>query len=162
MVKMLLKHEDIAITVTAWHGCVPFRHAEGFANPRQTGVEHAEATPGNLGAYVRRETQDEWEHFFLATYRNDLEAVKAFAGEQYQIAVTYPDDEQFELLSIRMFSSTTFRPCPLCRYLLAADALLLRGTLDLADCFSWKPLNDEKMGLRGRWQRQSGCTQQPD
>lgn len=35
----------------------------------------------------------------LATYWNDLEAVKAFAGEQYQIAVTYPDDEQVELLS---------------------------------------------------------------
>ena len=87
------------LTVTAWHGCVPFRHAKGFANHRQTGVEHAEATPGNLGAYVRRETQGEWEHFFLATYWNDLEAVKAFAGEQYQIAVTYPDDEQVELLS---------------------------------------------------------------
>ena len=83
------------ITVTAWHGCVPFRHAKGFANHLQkTGVEHAEATPGNLRAYVRRETQGEWEHFFLATYWNDLEAVKAFAGEQYQIAVTYPDDEQ--------------------------------------------------------------------
>jgi len=37
--------------------------------------------------------------FFLATYWKDLEAIKAFAGEQYQIAVTYPDDEQFELLS---------------------------------------------------------------
>lgn len=149
--------------VRTWHGCVPFKYAEGFASHLQkTGVEHSERTPGNLGAYVRRETQGEWEHFFLATYWKDLEAVKAFAGEQYQIAVTYPDDEQFELLSIRMSSSTTCRPCPLCRYLLAADALLLRGTLDLADCFSWKPLNDEKRGLRGRWQRQSGCTQQPD
>ncbi len=51
------------------------------------------------GAYVRRETQGKWEHFFLATYWKDLEAVKAFAGEQYQIAVTYPDEEQFQLLS---------------------------------------------------------------
>lgn len=58
-----------------------------------------EATPGNLGAYVRRETQGEWEHFFLATYWEDLEAIKAFAGDQYKIAVTYPDDEQYELLS---------------------------------------------------------------
>ncbi|WP_277269468.1 MULTISPECIES: antibiotic biosynthesis monooxygenase [Pantoea] len=80
--------------------CVPVRHAEDFANHLQkTGVEHSERTPGNLGAYVRRETQDEWEHFFLATYWKDLEAVKAFAGEQYQIAVAYPNDEQFQLLS---------------------------------------------------------------
>ena len=58
-----------------------------------------EGTPGNLGARVRRETQGEWEHFFLATYWENLEAIKAFAGEQYQIAVTYPNDEQYELLS---------------------------------------------------------------
>lgn len=86
--------------VRTWHGCVPARHAEGFATHLQkTGVEHSAATPGNLGAYVRRETQGEWEHFFLATYWEDLEAIKAFAGDQYHIAVTYPDDEQYELLS---------------------------------------------------------------
>ena len=40
--------------VRTWHGCVPARHAEGFATHLQkTGVEHSAATPGNLGAYVR-------------------------------------------------------------------------------------------------------------
>lgn len=29
----------------------------------------------------------------------DLAAVKAFAGEDYHVAVTYPDDDAFELLS---------------------------------------------------------------
>ncbi|MDH2066853.1 hypothetical protein [Pantoea sp. GD03673] len=86
--------------VRTWHGCVPIRHAEAFANHLQkTGVEHSEGTPGSLGARVRRETQGEWEHFFLATYWEDLAAIKAFAGEKYQIAVTYPDDDRFELLS---------------------------------------------------------------
>lgn len=64
-----------------------------------TGVEHSKNTPGNLGAFVRRETQGDWEHFFLATYWRDIEAVKAFAGEDYHVAVTYQDDEQFALLS---------------------------------------------------------------
>lgn len=41
----------------------------------------------------------EWAHFFLATYWQDLAAVKAFAGEDYHVAVTYPDDDAFELLS---------------------------------------------------------------
>lgn len=86
--------------VRTWHGCVPLKHAEGFARHLQkTGVEHAERTPGNRGAFVRREMQGEWEHFFLATYWEDLAAIKAFAGEAYQVAVTYADDEQFELLS---------------------------------------------------------------
>ncbi|MEZ3498605.1 hypothetical protein [Pantoea sp. KPR_PJ] len=86
--------------VRTWHGCVPVKHAEGFSEHLQkTGVNHARSTSGNRGAYVRRETQNEWEHFFLATYWDDLEAIKAFAGETYQVAVTYKDDEQFALLS---------------------------------------------------------------
>lgn len=40
--------------VRIWHGCVPLRHAEGFATHLQTGVEHSEGTPGNPGACARR------------------------------------------------------------------------------------------------------------
>lgn len=56
------------------------------------------ASPATGGAGAR-ENQGEWAHFFLATYWQDLAAVKAFAGEDYHVAVTYPDDEAFELLS---------------------------------------------------------------
>ena len=28
-----------------------------------------------------------------------MEAIKAFAGEKYQLAVHYPDDERFELVA---------------------------------------------------------------
>ncbi|WP_312046601.1 hypothetical protein [Erwinia sp.] len=86
--------------VRTWHGCVPLKYAEGFAQHLQkTGVDHSKSIAGNRGAVVRRETQNGWEHFFLATYWDDLQAVKAFAGEDYHVAVTYPDDEAFELLS---------------------------------------------------------------
>jgi len=86
--------------VRTWHGCVPLRYAEGFAKHlEKTGVEHSKSVEGNRGALVRRETQGDWEHFFLATYWQDLNAVKEFAGENYNVAVTYPDDEEFELLS---------------------------------------------------------------
>ncbi|MFO5976519.1 hypothetical protein ACLBSL_16990, partial [Klebsiella pneumoniae] len=34
-----------------------------------------------------------------ATYWHHQPAVKSFGGEVYQFAVTYPDDEAFELLS---------------------------------------------------------------
>ena len=76
--------------VRTWHGCVPLQHAEGFARHlERTGVEHAQSIAGNRGALVRQENQGEWAHFFLAT----------FAGEDYHVAVTYPDDDAFELLS---------------------------------------------------------------
>lgn len=67
------------------------------------------------GALVRQENQGEWAHFFLATYWQDLAAVKAFAGEDYHVAVTYPDDEAFELLSDPMCFSMKSRPCRRCR-----------------------------------------------
>ncbi|PKC38144.1 hypothetical protein V462_07125 [Pantoea ananatis 15320] len=86
--------------VRTWHGCVPREHAEGFARHLQkTGVEHALATPGNKAAFVHQETQGEWQHFFLATYWEDLTAVKKFAGENYRVAVTWPDDKAFALVS---------------------------------------------------------------
>ncbi|MBF7955951.1 hypothetical protein [Rahnella victoriana] len=86
--------------VRTWHGCVPLKHAEGFAEHLQlTGVQHSQGIEGNSGALVKRVTQGEWEHFFLATYWQDIDAVKAFAGDDYHVAVTYQDDEQFELLS---------------------------------------------------------------
>lgn len=56
------------------------------------------ASPATGGAGAP-ENRGEWAHFFLATYWQDLAAVKAFAGEDYHVAVTYPDDEAFELLS---------------------------------------------------------------
>lgn len=86
--------------IRTWHGCVPLAQAENFAAHLEvTGVKHARATPGNRGASVKRVTQGEWAHFFLATWWQDIEAVKAFAGSDYHVAVTYPDDEQFGLLS---------------------------------------------------------------
>ncbi|KAA8999989.1 hypothetical protein FJU30_11920 [Affinibrenneria salicis] len=86
--------------VRTWHGCVPLEHAQGFARHLQrTGVEHARGIPGNRAALVRQELQGEYAHFFLATYWQDLQSVRQFAGEDYHIAVTYPDDEKFALIS---------------------------------------------------------------
>ncbi|WP_348944299.1 hypothetical protein ABHF33_12715 [Chitinibacter sp. FCG-7] len=86
--------------VRTWHGCVPLQHADGFLRHLElTGVQHARQTAGNLGAFIRHEVQGAFAHFFLATYWDDLNAIKAFAGENYHRAVCYPDDEQFELIS---------------------------------------------------------------
>ncbi|GKW10564.1 MULTISPECIES: hypothetical protein [Pectobacterium] len=86
--------------VRTWHGCVPLEHAEGFATHLQlTGVTHSQSIPGNQGAFVKRVTQGNWEHFFLATYWTNIDAIKAFAGEDYHTAVTYHEDDKFCLLS---------------------------------------------------------------
>ncbi len=86
--------------VRTWHGCVPLQHRHAFADHLNvTGVLHAKGIVGNCGAFVRQEVQGDYAHFFLATYWRSLEAIKRFAGEAYQVAVTYPDDETFALIS---------------------------------------------------------------
>ncbi|RLM25273.1 hypothetical protein BIY29_07095 [Brenneria alni] len=86
--------------VRTWHGCVPLMKADGFEHHLQiTGIEHSQRIPGNLGAFFRRESQGEFEHFFLATYWEDIESIRQFAGDDYHVAVTYPDDEKFGLIS---------------------------------------------------------------
>lgn len=90
----------VGMIVRTWHGCVPLQHRKGFAaHLNATGVQHAKATAGNCGAFVREEVQGEYAHFFLATYWASLPAIKNFAGKQYQVAVTYPEDEAFGLIS---------------------------------------------------------------
>lgn len=67
--------------------------------PERHRCAHAKTTAGNCGAFVREEVQGEYAHFFLATYWASLPAIKNFAGKQYQVAVTYPEDEAFGLIS---------------------------------------------------------------
>ena len=86
--------------VRTWHGCVPVAMGDAFAEHlRKTGEDHAKSVQGNLGVAVKRMTFRGWEHFFFATWWDSLEAIKAFAGENYQLAVHYPDDERFELVA---------------------------------------------------------------
>ena len=86
--------------VRTWHGCVPEAFGDGFeAHLQKTGVKHAQGVIGNCGALVKRMPFQGYEHFFLATYCNSIEAIKNFAGEDYQLAVHYPEDDWFQLIA---------------------------------------------------------------
>ncbi|MDP4092870.1 MAG: antibiotic biosynthesis monooxygenase family protein [Bacillota bacterium] len=83
-----------------WHGIVPAGKAGAFEKHLiATGVNDTKSIPGNLGSYIYHQTQDGFEHFFMISYWKDFEAIKAFAGPKPQIAVTYPGDSEFELIS---------------------------------------------------------------
>ncbi len=86
--------------VRSWHGIVPAEQGEAFRNHLlKTGVAEVKTIPGNLGAEIYNQLQDVWEHFFMVSYWDSYEAVKAFAGPNPQIAVCYPEDGQFGLIS---------------------------------------------------------------
>jgi heme-degrading monooxygenase HmoA len=83
-----------------WHGAVPVEHGDAFEQYlKETGVAEAEALSGNLGAFVKRVEQDDYAHFFLLTYWEGWKAIHAFAGATPHVAVTYPQDRQYGLIS---------------------------------------------------------------
>jgi heme-degrading monooxygenase HmoA len=79
-----------------WKGAVHRRDADAYARYMQdTGVAGYARTPGNRGVWMlRREVGDRTE-FVMFTLWESLEAVKAFAGDDYQTAVFYPEDDRF-------------------------------------------------------------------
>jgi hypothetical protein len=90
---------SIMITRT-WHGIVPLEKKSDFqAYLNKTGVEESLALNGNLGAYVEIVEQDDYAHFFLCTIWVSWDAIFLFAGNQPNIAVTYPEDVKYGLIS---------------------------------------------------------------
>ena len=86
--------------VRSWHRIVPIEKAESFRNYLlETGIANAKTTSGNLGAYIYNQSQDNYEHFFLVSYWDCMESIKCFAGQNPQIAVCYPEDYKYELIS---------------------------------------------------------------
>ena len=81
-----------------WTGSVRREDANAYAEyMRGTGLAGYESTPGNRGAWMlRRDAGDETE-FVMFTLWDSLDAVKAFAGDDYETAVFYPEDDRFLL-----------------------------------------------------------------
>ena len=83
-----------------WHGMVPLAMKTAFeAYEYETGVKDTLATKGNCGAYLKIVNQGAYAHFFLCTKWDSWENMVNYAGNEPQIAVTYPEDEKYGLIS---------------------------------------------------------------
>lgn len=83
-----------------WHGMVPLAMRDAFEQYEyETGVKDTLAIPGNRGAFLKVVEQDGYAHFFLCTKWDSMESVMAYAGSNPTIAVTYPEDEKYGLIS---------------------------------------------------------------
>ena len=63
----------------------------------ESGVAELHATPGNRGVTVLRRLEGEEAEFNVMSFWDSLEDVKAFAGEDVDVAHYYPEDERFLL-----------------------------------------------------------------
>jgi len=79
-----------------WRGAVRSDDADEYAQYiRDTGFAEYGRTDGNRGAWMlRRDNGGETEFITLSMW-DSREAIKAFAGEDIEAAVLYPEDEKF-------------------------------------------------------------------
>lgn len=81
-----------------WHGRVPADKADRYhAYLLKTGVKDYQATLGNRAVYVMRRLEDQIAHFDVLTFWDSIESIKAFAGNDYERARYYPEDDEFLL-----------------------------------------------------------------
>lgn len=79
-----------------WRGAVRTGDADEYAAYiGETGLAEYARTDGNRGAWMLRRDVGELTEFVTFTLWESLEAVKAFAGEDYETAVYYPEDDRF-------------------------------------------------------------------
>jgi heme-degrading monooxygenase HmoA len=90
-----------------WRGAVAREDSDAYAAYMQdTGVAGYVQIPGNQGAWMLRRDLGDRTEFVMFTLWDSLDAIKAFAGEQYEQAVFYPEDDRY--LIERDLTSTHF------------------------------------------------------
>ena len=78
----------------SWRGAVKHADAEAYAAYiDETGMQAYATTPGNRGAWMLTREVGELTEFVTFSLWDSIDAIKAFAGEDYAIAVFYPEDD---------------------------------------------------------------------
>lgn len=79
-----------------WRGVTRASDADAYFDYlRETGLKEYAATPGNLGVQTLRAVRGDEAEWVLVTLWDSWEAIRAFAGEDVERAVFYPEDERF-------------------------------------------------------------------
>ena len=79
-----------------WHGAVPAtKMAEYHEKMRTVALPDYRGTAGNLGAYILHKVVGDVAHFEMLTFWRDIDSIKAFAGESYELAKYYDFDDEF-------------------------------------------------------------------
>jgi heme-degrading monooxygenase HmoA len=76
-----------------WHGRTSLKNADYYLQfLLHEGTKEYLQTTGNLSVKVWERKEEDCCHFWTVTEWTDIEAVKGFAGEDYEKAVYYPED----------------------------------------------------------------------
>lgn len=81
-----------------WHGATNVARSDEYLELMRTvALPDYKGTPGNLGAYVLHRLDGGVAHFYMLTFWESRESVKAFAGDDIGVAKYYDFDEEMLL-----------------------------------------------------------------
>ena len=79
-----------------WRGAVREQDGDAYASyMRDTGVAGYAATPGNRGVWMLSRAVEGKREFLMFTLWDSIESVQGFAGDDYETAVFYPEDDRY-------------------------------------------------------------------
>jgi heme-degrading monooxygenase HmoA len=79
-----------------WRGTVRRADADAYGKYiRDTGFAEYGETPGNRGAWMLRRDHGERTEFITLSMWESEDAIRAFAGDDIEAAVLYPEDERY-------------------------------------------------------------------
>ena len=81
-----------------WHGKTKKEYSEIYRQyVIDTGIKEYQNTIGNLDSQIWQIDENDITHIWTVTHWKDVESIKAFAGDDYQKAKYYPEDEKYLL-----------------------------------------------------------------
>lgn len=79
-----------------WRGWTSADDADRYVEYlNETGVKECRQTPGNRGVLLLRRVADDRAEFLFVSLWESMDAVRAFAGEDVDSAVFFPEDDAF-------------------------------------------------------------------
>lgn len=82
-----------------WHGTTKAADYEVYtAFMKSEAIPDYQKTAGFVKLSFLRSIEDQIAHFTLITYWKNLEVIKNFAGEDFEIAKYYPKDKEYLLV----------------------------------------------------------------
>ena len=84
--------------VRVWHGRTTLQKADEYATFLvRRAIPDYRATEGNFGAFVLQRREEHAAHFLTVSLWPSVEAIRRFAGDDYDLAKYYDEDEAYLL-----------------------------------------------------------------
>jgi hypothetical protein len=84
------------VIARVWRGATLAEHGDEYAAYLEaSGMQHARALPGSRGTLVLRRTRAGYCEFETILLFDSMDDVRAFAGDELDAAVFFPEDDAF-------------------------------------------------------------------